>query len=818
MLNRRRKRRVPKEFLKPRPMSGPVPRRRVWKYLPLQVVAIAAALTTAMLGSWSPIDEWWYATLLRTTVDTTPADEATLMTVTPQTVHDGECGNVLARVLARSGARAGLLLEPTDSLCRVTQAPRDVDAELMPPLEGVSHAVFRRFGTSTEIVGLDPAHVSPLLDSLGVDGVRWLARRAPGAVPTLALERIAAGELDPSLLRGKVVLVALSTKGAEASTDDQLRASVLVAALANDSKYPTALWVLLLCSTIAAALFALVSARFRSNPRARLALWLGLGAGIAAAIVAALEYDLLFPLPSCLASLAVGSFIVELPGRIAARRADRTAEALLLKASRQLQVRAPPYLQEEEFWQNLARKASQGHPADEVLVAELPPFSWRLKVWPNGELDESVIKERRRDIRRTPYANKQGVPVASVTPDFLVMKGVPTVLVPIAYRGDVEGYLILIGQDAADYFHEDPTVAQNLADDMAGLIRHRRQVLHDEGGLRHPAGLPGRASAAEEVLAGARTALAELHLMSNVVQAAPVALCYADPFGDVRILGKSWFDWVPRLSAELPPLGPRGTLKPGELSLRQLVGAITQQVGRTAPLLSSLEGTGFELDVPVAKGLHKGVAALRLRVFRLEVAEGDVGGFMASLTELPAATGSIMPRASFAPAQGDALVVFSLARLLQRLVSSLSSDSRSKVKLQTPREPAHVVGHRRELREALEAFLMTAGSLAGKASGPIISVREHEHRVQMRILDLKLGAPAAALERTVLAPSVPPPGLASLGNLVRAIENSHGYVQLHTDDSWGLELELNFIRARPRIENPDTVLENLRRHNRGIEV
>ncbi len=822
LLNRRRRRKVPKEFLKPRPMSGPVPRRaRFKKYLPLQAVATALGVAIGLVSTWSPIDEWWYATLLRTTVDTTPSEQTTLLSVSPSTIQAGHCGSDLARVLTLSGARAGLLLSPTDSLCPSKETPAGVDAELIPPIEGVPDELFRRQGLGTEVVGLNPDAVSPLLDSLGLDGVRWLQRRAAGTVPSLSLERVAAGELDGSLLRGRVAIVALARDGADVAKRERAEAAVLSAALDKASKYPTARWVLVSTLLALISVVTLVSSRYRTNLRVKWGLALGLCVGVATALFAAVTFDLLFPLPSCALGLLVGWFVAELPDRLAERRADRSAEELLRKASRQLQVRAPPYLDEDEFWQNLARKASQAHPADEVLVAELPPFSWRLKVWPNGELDESVIKERRRDIRRTPYANRQGVPVASVTHDYLVMKGVPTVLVPIAYRGEVEGYLMLIGQDAADYFNNDPSVAQNLADDMANLVRQRRQVLLDDEGYRHPATLPGRttrATAAEEVLTGARTALAELHLVSSVLQAAPVALCYADPFGDVRILGRAWLEWVPRLSAELRPLGPLGTLKPGELSLRQLVGAISQQVGKAAPLLSGLDSDGFQLDVPVSKAQNKGVKALRMRVFRLEENEGEVGGFMAALMELPATSDSLVPRASAAPSQGTGLTVFSLARLLQRMVSSLSSDSRSKVKLQTPREPAHVVGYRAELKEALEDFLIAAGSLAGKASGPIVSVREFDHRVQVRLLDLKLGAPAAALERTVLAPSVPPPGLASLGNLVRAVENSHGYVEVRTDDSWGLELELNFVRARPRIENPDAVLENLKRHNRGIKV
>jgi hypothetical protein len=210
---------------------------------------------------------------------------------------------------------------------------------------------------------------------------------------------------------------------------------------------------------------------------------------------------------------------------------------------------------------------------------------------------------------------------------------------------------------------------------------------------------------------------------------------------------------------------------------------------------------------------------LGLRVFPLpRIDEDDVGGFLAALTEHGSSSGSIAPRASIAPQQGDPLAVFSLSRLMQRLLSSIPGEARSKLRLQTPRDTAHVVAHRGEVRDALQNFLVTAAKQASKGTGPLIALKEVERSVEVRIMDLKLGAPLAALERVILAPSAPPAGLGSLGALVRAVENSHGYVELVTEDSWGLELKIYFVRARPRIENPETVLEGLRRHNRPLRL
>jgi hypothetical protein len=53
---------------------------------------------------------------------------------------------------------------------------------------------------------------------------------------------------------------------------------------------------------------------------------------------------------------------------------------------------------------------------------------------------------------------------------------------------------------------------------------------------------------------------------------------------------------------------------------------------------------------------------------------------------------------------------------------------------------------------------------------------------------------------------------------VRAVENSHGRAELHSDGSWGVELELNFVRARPRIESAEAVLATLKGKDRPVRV
>jgi hypothetical protein len=815
LLSKNPKRRVPKEFLQPRPMSSPARQQNMLsRALRVPAFAVVFGVLTAALLWWSPLNGLWMNWAVSLTADNRPSMRSAELTVSPTTVTDGRCAEAIVGALTAADARVGLMLDPIARLCPIDGVP-ELDSEVAPPIEAVPARLF--IGTASHVRALDPNATTPLLRTLGLHTSGLLRPRAPHAIASTALERLSAGDVDASLLAGRIVFVTLGAGGTEREPAVAAQMAALSSGLELEPIEPLDVqWLL----ALAAALCAAVIGLRRFEPRRRLARYGTLFAiGVVFTGGAGFLYTrgVVVQLPALAAALLVCSTLLDWPRRMAERKADKSASALLKKASRLLEMRAPEYLDDAEFWQSLARKASQAHPADDILMAELPPFSWRLKFWPNGDVDESIIKERRRDIRRTPYSNLQGVPVASVTDNYLMMKGVPAVLVPILHSGEVEGYLMMVGQSAAEYFVDHPMVSQELAQELASLIKHRRTLQQEGAGGQSSRN--SSAGAAEQMLSAARAALTELQLMTALVQNSPVGLCYADPFGDVRIMGKAWLKWLPRLGLEVPVLLTQNTLKPRQLPLRELMQSLMRQMGRAAPLLSGIGNNGFTVDIPLGRAEAPEVRSLRLRVVPLGDAndENSVRGFLASLTELSQATSSTSSSTQMqAVVQlgGDPLVVFSLARLLQRVVSTLSGS----VKLQTPREPAHVVGHRMELKEALEGFLVSAAAESAKGGGPVVSVKEHQDRIEVRILDLKLGVPSAALQRAVLAPSAPPPGLNHLGALIRAVENSHGHAELRTDGSWGVELELSLVRARPRMESAEAVLANLKGSHRPVRV
>ncbi|WP_437830381.1 hypothetical protein [Sorangium sp. So ce1153] len=61
------------------------------------------------------------------------------------------------------------------------------------------------------------------------------------------------------------------------------------------------------------------------------------------------------------------------------RAVDRAAEHIQRAAL--FRTQGVHTLPDEEFWPRVARLAEQAHPADLVLVAELPAGSWHLRFW-----------------------------------------------------------------------------------------------------------------------------------------------------------------------------------------------------------------------------------------------------------------------------------------------------------------------------------------------------------------------------------------------------------------------------------------------------
>jgi hypothetical protein len=264
------------------------------------------------------------------------------------------------------------------------------------------------------------------------------------------------------------------------------------------------------------------------------------------------------------------------------------------------------------------------------------------------------------------------------------------------------------------------------------------------------------------------------------------------------MLGRAFTELSRPLGVNVPEVGDRPALEPGRLSLARLLGELSARTGRPPPSLSDITTAGISFDVPVTGASeHR-----RVELKRLE-SRGELSGFLLTLTpvEHVAASSGESESIQRMPERGDPLVVFSLAELVTDAVAAIARDTRVKLRFQTPRVTGHAIGHRRELTDALVKFLLDAAAAEPGSLGPVITLRERRQWVEITLMDLKLGVPEPAMERTVLAPSVPPPGLEPLARFIQAVEDSHGYVRVRSGTTWGVKMTLGLVRARPRFES-----------------
>jgi hypothetical protein len=227
-----------------------------------------------------------------------------------------------------------------------------------------------------------------------------------------------------------------------------------------------------------------------------------------------------------------------------------------------------------------------------------------------------------------------------------------------------------------------------------------------------------------------------------------------------------------------------------------VLATISSLPGAPSLSLAELPPGGQSFEVELDDGAH--YLALTLR--RLERA-GKPNGFLGTLSLLTRrGTSSTAPEPlQRLPERGDALSVFSLAELASDVVEAIARDLHVKLRFQTPRVQAHVIGHRRELTEALTGLLRDVATSQPGNQGPVLTLKERRHWVELTLIDLTLGVPEPAMQRTVLAPSIPPPGLEPLATFVQAVEESHGEVRMSGEKSWGVKLTVSLLRARPRV-------------------
>jgi hypothetical protein len=800
--------RVPVHLRIPRPTSsGPAPRRLAW--LGLEAAAVAAGALIAAVAPLGGLDAAARGLTLEALASRDPSARLMLVVASPEDLRDGACARALDDLLELGGARGALLVPPADVFCERPGGAGPGDAR---PVVRLPPEVLRIRGG--QVAGFGPPDQAPggsALRALGVADAPWVLPKAERSVPAITLAELIEGRLPPSVLHGRVVLVAAGA-GVRGTSDPagaagaalgpaESAAAALGGLLEDGRRVESPRWAAPLL-VLLAGLLVRASARrgliTAALTTAALAAMLVAGQALAVARAGAA----LLPVASALLGLGVAAGGVALSRALRRRRAMHTAAELVERAAL-FRMQGVHTLADEDFWPRVARLASQAHPAELCLVAELPPRSWHLRFWNDRQGGESLVSERRRDVRRVPFSNEQGVPTTHVVRRFLSKQDMPAVAVPLTALGELEGYVFLCGAVAEETFTREPERAARLGRELALLIRRKRLGRVAEPGA--PADAGARPEPAEGLVEGARVALGDLELFGAVLRSAPVGLLYADAFGDVRFLSRELAAWLREHDVTVPPEGPGAALPPGSLRLGDVIEAAEESAsregageGRPPTWLSSVMASEEGIEIPVV-----GRGVFHVRPLRQE-ADGHswIAGYVAALVPAEqAATRQVNVRPLGARESVDPLNAFPLGEIVGEAVAAAARATGRTLRLEPIRGAAHAVGHRAELAQALTALLVDVATRGLPGHGPVVSVREVAHGVQLSILDVGfgLGLPESALQRVLMAPSAAPPGLEPLGRLIVAVEDSHGEAELKTNDGWGITLVITLLRAHPRL-------------------
>lgn len=759
---------------------------------PARVVAILTALVVAWAAPLEPWDDGATRLVLRALAPPSPPRRVVLLTVSPAEMRDGVCSQGLSRLLTEGGASAALLWSSAATLC--APSAEESAAIVALPRRGV------RFGPTGSVDGFE-AIDDPRLRALGLEEARWLVAPSRTSVPGVLLADVASGRVGTTPFARRLVVVAMGEEsggGVAVSEEGAGVAAAVGAVLDGGARRSAPRWASGLLGAAMAG--ALVWALRRRR-------WVRVVAEVSLALVAlVIASDValarafapaLLPLASLAAAAASALGVLLVPSALFWRASMARASSLVDRAARLRGASTPR--SDGELFSRLAELAAQVHPADFVLIAELPAEHWEMRFWTRDGAGESLVAEGNRDIREAPYADDAGVLGVRLLRRFLVMRDTPVVMVPLSALSELEGYLFLCGDKAEQAFVDDPGVAERLGTDLGLLVRQRRARRADADSGH----LPGARAAdplvddALDRATSAEDALEALELLGALVREAPTALMLADPFGDVQIVGRAMAEVLGHAGIVLPRSGSEAPLPAGTLSLGTVIGTLCEADSReVARTLAELLANPAGIELPVDNAPHP--MTLALRALRRESSGiSAVAGFVATLCERARTTSAYPPNVTALPSR-DGLTVVPIWEVVSAAVGAASKKAGAPVKMASARTSAYVIVQRSTIVPSLTAFLAEAARLGSSSHPPIVAIKEKSLALEISILDLQLGLPLAAIQRVIDAPVAAPPELETLARLLRAVEESQGSVRLKAGGGWGSTLILSMLRARPQ--------------------
>lgn len=543
-------------------------------------MAIAGAIAALAPFTW--LDERSRAWALSVTAASRPSDRVIVVEMTPAELRRGACDRDLPEALQRGGAKGALLPPPLDALCDIAGKPS------LAPLSGSAIHV----GAEGEIFGFDvSAPEAAAAQALGIPTADWVAARATDSVPVIELEAITSGRVAASVLSNRVVVASLVVSTSGVPLERRVAATV-AGAIEGEVRSETPRWLGSLLPVLATIGAFYVRERYGGRvallvPLSAAFLAIGLHLGLAKTGFG------LSPLGSVLSALAVG-LVGLLFAALQSWRSIAIRTGDILQQPAAVATRRPLTPEGSALWSAVKQLAADSFPAEAVLVADHDASTSTLRFHDlPGPGD--MIAEAGRDSRRPPYRDDAGIPVTRVVHGFLREREVPCVLVPLVAHGELQGYLVLVGDAAAQVHLEDPARAQVLGDEL-GLLVHQARLGSDRSTSSPAQRRPPRLA---QIAGNARTIAEHAYFFSEMAHALPIAVAWADEAGRVRILNRRLAEVLATKGIALPEATAEGVLTTDALMLGDLLAQLIPD-DRDVDIVRAMRGNGLTTTVTVS--------------------------------------------------------------------------------------------------------------------------------------------------------------------------------------------------------------------------
>ncbi|MEN9579991.1 MAG: hypothetical protein RJA70_3000, partial [Pseudomonadota bacterium] len=203
-----KKRKVPKEYLAPRPMAGSaLPTSHLPAWVRIDLIAVLVGVLVSLTSLLAPLDQWFWSRGLRALASTAPPQSIALVSFAASDVRLSSCGADVVRTLTRARVRSALVLSPLDQFCSGLLDPEHAESELAPPF-GLLESGGLRVDADGAVHGFHASRLPPLAASMGLGQAPWVVAHDAESVPRVDYALVVNKDLDGEVLVDKHVVLA----------------------------------------------------------------------------------------------------------------------------------------------------------------------------------------------------------------------------------------------------------------------------------------------------------------------------------------------------------------------------------------------------------------------------------------------------------------------------------------------------------------------------------------------------------------------------------------------------------------------------------